>query len=249
MAGVVHGTQDAIATNISRRVAIPSWPGFCFLVLVFGFCFCVFVLVVFLVLLFVLCFAHEAWECSLDYVQVRNRLLLRLVYFDGHAWEFTNSVSGKYKLVERPGESHEGVGRKKKIPSVFSSWSSGPVVSTGPSLWFSMYCDGSVTNPISGVLPLLISFHGTKASALCGTQPFTPAALKILARKIQNPSLDTGWFVCFVCWIVVFGVAKAGEMTRFCFLFIFIFSSEVLNSFVFLAGLSLAWSVSVCRQC
>ena len=23
-------------------------------------------------------------------------------------------VSGKYKLVERPGESHEGVGRKKK---------------------------------------------------------------------------------------------------------------------------------------
>ena len=26
---------------------------------------------------------------------------------------FTNSFAGKYKLVERPGESHEGVGRKK----------------------------------------------------------------------------------------------------------------------------------------
>ena len=41
--------------------------------------------------------------------------LLLLVFIDEHAWEFTNSVSGQYKLVERPGESHEGVGRKKKL--------------------------------------------------------------------------------------------------------------------------------------
>ena len=29
---------------------------------------------------------------------------------------FSQFISGKYKLVERPGESHEGVGRKKKKP-------------------------------------------------------------------------------------------------------------------------------------
>ena len=38
--------------------------------------------------------------------------------------EFTNSVSGKYKLVERPGESHEGVGRKKRLmPSALALYS------------------------------------------------------------------------------------------------------------------------------
>ena len=105
MAGVVHGTEDAIATNFSRRIAIPSWPvfsvggfllvGFCLLVFVFV---CLFFLC-FLVLLVVLCSAHEAWECSLDYVQVRNRLLLWPVYLDGHAWEFTNSVSASTNLL------------------------------------------------------------------------------------------------------------------------------------------------------
>ena len=48
------GTQDAIASNISRGVAIPSWPVFWVLVFVCGFWFCVFVLVFGFVLLFVL---------------------------------------------------------------------------------------------------------------------------------------------------------------------------------------------------
>ena len=66
----MHSTQDAIATNVSRRAAIPSWPRFCLLVLVFSFWFCVFVLVLVLVLLFVWCFAYEVWESSLDCVQI-----------------------------------------------------------------------------------------------------------------------------------------------------------------------------------
>ena len=58
---------------------------FCwFLCLVFVFV-CLFFLW-FLVPLVVLCSAHEAWECSLDYVQVRNCPLLWPVYLDGHAW-------------------------------------------------------------------------------------------------------------------------------------------------------------------
>ena len=79
MAGVVHGTEDAIAYFFSGRIAIPYGLFFfgCFL---FGFCL---LLLSCLVLVFVfgsarcfLCFAHEAWECSSDYVQVRNCPLL-----------------------------------------------------------------------------------------------------------------------------------------------------------------------------
>ena len=53
---------------------------------VFGFCFCVFAFCGFLFPLVGFCFAHEAWEYSLDYVQVRNCPLLWPVYLDGHAW-------------------------------------------------------------------------------------------------------------------------------------------------------------------
>ena len=89
-----------IPTNISRRVAIPLWPGFCVCwCLCFVFSFVCLLLFWFKFWLFVLCFAHEAWKCSLDYVQVRNRPLLKLVYFDGHGGEFTNSVSGNTNLL------------------------------------------------------------------------------------------------------------------------------------------------------
>ena len=58
---------------------------------------------------------------------------LWLVYLDGHAWEFTNSVSGKYKLVKRPGGSHEGVGRHAQVFMLY-----GYNVRHGiPGVWFS----------------------------------------------------------------------------------------------------------------
>ena len=83
MAGVVHGTQDAIATNFSGRIAFPRacFFGCCFLFFVccwlcFCFCFCVSVFCVVFVSAWCLCSAHEAWECTLDYVQVRNCPLL-----------------------------------------------------------------------------------------------------------------------------------------------------------------------------
>ena len=61
-----------------------AWFCVCwFLCLVFGFV--LFVLVLFWFCFLFRVFAHEALEYSLDYVQVRNRLLLRLVFFDGHA--------------------------------------------------------------------------------------------------------------------------------------------------------------------
>ena len=90
-------------------------------------CFVLFLfrLVVFLVWFLVFCFAGVFvwWFCrflcvfdaiglSLDYVQIHNRSLLWPI--DGLALACTNSLSGKYKLVKRPGGSHEGVGRKKK---------------------------------------------------------------------------------------------------------------------------------------
>ena len=59
------------------------------------------------------CVFSMPWDCSLDYVQVHNRSLLWPSDIDGHALSCTNSLSGKYKLVKRPGGSHEGVGRKK----------------------------------------------------------------------------------------------------------------------------------------
>ena len=37
---------------------------------------------------------------------------------------FSQLISGKYKLVERPGESHEGVGRKKNMPVTMVSFKS-----------------------------------------------------------------------------------------------------------------------------
>ena len=69
----------------------------------------------------VLCFCsvlsvHEASEYSLDYVQVHNRLLLNSSSLTVmHV--FTNSYSNEYKLVKRAGRSHEGVGRKKRMPA------------------------------------------------------------------------------------------------------------------------------------
>ena len=61
-------------------------------------------------------------------------LVLLLVF----AWEFTDSVSGKYKLVKRPGGSHEGVGRKKRLVAEASrmqtptaQWESSPSAQYG----------------------------------------------------------------------------------------------------------------------
>ena len=57
---------------------------------------------------------HEALEYSLDYVQVRNRLLLSSSSLtDMHA--FYQFIHRQVQIVERPGESYEGVGRKKKV--------------------------------------------------------------------------------------------------------------------------------------
>ena len=76
-----------------------------------GFCvlFLLFLLVVLVFVQFVLFVFSMLWD-SLYFVQ----LFFWLSNLDGDAWKFTNSVSGKYKLVKRPGGSHEGVGREKK---------------------------------------------------------------------------------------------------------------------------------------
>ena len=61
----------------------------------------------------VLCFAHEAWECSLDYVQVRNRLLLRLVYFDGHAWNLPIQFPASTNLLNDLAKAMKALDGKK----------------------------------------------------------------------------------------------------------------------------------------
>ena len=77
--------SDIGQTGGKKRVVIPSWPGFAFVVFfVFGFWFCLCLFGFGLVLLLFCIFAHEALEYSLDYVQGRNRLLLRLVSCDEH---------------------------------------------------------------------------------------------------------------------------------------------------------------------
>ena len=63
MAGVVHGTQDAIATNFSGRIAIPSWPDFSVGFFVwFVVCLCV---VLVFVCLFFLCLWFRLLVCVL----------------------------------------------------------------------------------------------------------------------------------------------------------------------------------------
>ena len=49
---------------------------------------------------------------AMDCVKVRT-LSFAAIQCDGFAC-FSQLTSGKYKLVEGPGESHEGVGRKKR---------------------------------------------------------------------------------------------------------------------------------------
>ena len=114
MADAVYGTEDAIATNLLEASSYPSRPCFClcclFLCLVFCFaCLCLFFVFCFRFLF--LCFARVAWECSLDYVQVHNRLLLKLVY--GHACEFTNLASGTYNLLNDLAKAMKALDRKK----------------------------------------------------------------------------------------------------------------------------------------
>ena len=113
MARVVHSTQDAVL--ISQELAVNVVFLFGLFRVVFGWCcFCFFV---FFVFVFFVCFLFQCallhFDSHMDCVKVRSALSCGLPKRQ-HCMILT--INFRQQLVERPGESHEGVGRKK-IPT------------------------------------------------------------------------------------------------------------------------------------
>ena len=119
--------QMACAVNSTKLLSNSLRAPHCPIELFFGCVFCLgFVWFVFLVCFCGLCFLFGLFcFLSLCFPAAIGQLnglrkgphLLSFVAFssDGFAC-FSQLIFGKYKLVERPGESHEGVGRKKRVP-------------------------------------------------------------------------------------------------------------------------------------
>ena len=88
-------------------VQLPFFWWFFFSFCLFWFAGCVFVLV-----WFAFCVNYCTWTAIYGLCKGPHSLSFAAFPFDGIAW-FSQLTSCKNKLVERPGESHEGVGRKK----------------------------------------------------------------------------------------------------------------------------------------
>ena len=132
-------------------------------------------------------FVLEATEYSLDYVQVRNRLLLIWALLHWRTCtRFTNSFSNKYKLVKRPGKSHEGVGRKKTLKQLWKNSETAIGRKTSPS------CEIRENNILAVSSTPSSWGHRKSPTSHVARKPASPSTWNACTKRRPTPECNTG---------------------------------------------------------